>query len=94
MATYDLETAEYMLKSKRYVYVAFTCQQAIEKLVKALHVLYTGNEAPKSHNILYLFELIFKNDEYYNKISANDFDENAKKYSSLFTRLHSYYIAL
>ena len=93
MATYDLETAEYMLKSKRYVYVAFTCQQAIEKLVKALHVLYTGNEAPKSHNILYLFELIFKNDEYYNKISANNFDENAKKYSSLFTRLHSYYIA-
>ena len=40
-----------MLKSKRYVYVAFTCEQAIEKLVKALHVLYTGNEAPKSHNI-------------------------------------------
>ena len=42
---------EIMLKSKRYVYVAFTCEQAIEKLVKALHVLYTGNEAPKSHNI-------------------------------------------
>ncbi len=52
-----------MLKSKRYVYVAFTCQQAIEKAVKALHVLYTGNEAPKSHNILYVFELILNNEE-------------------------------
>lgn len=60
---------EIILKSKRYVYVAFTCEQTIEKLVKALHVLYTGNEAPKSHNILYLFELIFKNDEYYKKIN-------------------------
>ena len=78
IAAYDLETADFMLKSKRYVYVAFTCEQAIEKLVKALHVLYTGNESPKSHNILYLFELIFKNDEYYNKITADDFDENVK----------------
>jgi HEPN domain-containing protein len=62
-ANYDLKTAEAMLKSKRYVYVAFTCQQAIEKAVKALHVLYTGNEAPKSHNILYVFELILNNEE-------------------------------
>lgn len=92
-AKYDLETAGYMLKSKRYVYVAFTCEQAIEKLVKALHVLYTGNEAPKSHNILYVFELVFNNEEYVNKITAEDFKENKNKYSSLFTRLHSYYIA-
>lgn len=92
-AKYDLETAEYMLKSKRYVYVAFTCEQAIEKLVKALHVLYTGNEAPKSHNILYVFELVFNNEDYVSKITAKDFKENKNKYSSLFTRLHSYYIA-
>ena len=37
--------------------------------------------------------MIFKNNDYYNKIIADDFDENVKKYSSLFTRLHSYYIA-
>lgn len=92
-AKYDLDTAEYMFKSKRYVYVAFTCQQAIEKLVKALHVLYTGNEAPKSHNILYIFELIFNNKDYSSKITAIDFEEKRKKYISLFTKLHSYYIS-
>lgn len=92
-ATYDLETAEAMLKSKRYVYVAFTCQQAIEKMVKALHVLYTGNEAPKTHNILYVFELIFNNEDNINKITAEDFEENKEKYTPLFTRLHSYYIS-
>ncbi|MCI8961940.1 MAG: HEPN domain-containing protein [Clostridia bacterium] len=92
-ANYDLETAEAMLKSKRYVYVAFTCQQAIEKAVKALHVLYTGNEAPKSHNILYVFELIFNNEEYCNNISDEHFEEDKEKYKPLFTTLHSYYIA-
>ena len=92
-AEYDLKTAKYMLKSKRYVYVAFTCQQAIEKLVKALHVLYTSNEAPKSHNILYVFELVFNNEEYTIKITDEDFEKNKKKYSALFTKLHSYYIA-
>ncbi len=92
-ANYDLETAEAMLKSKRYVYVAFTCQQAIEKAVKALHVLYTGNEAPKSHNILYVFELIFNNEEYCNNISDEHFEKDKEKYKTLFTTLHSYYIA-
>ena len=92
-ANYDLETAEAMLKSKRYVYVAFTCQQAIEKAVKALHVLYIGNEAPKSHNILYVFELIFNNEEYCNNISDEHFEEDKEKYKPLFTTLHSYYIA-
>lgn len=82
-----------MLKSKRYVYVAFTCQQAIEKAVKALHVLYIGNEAPKSHNILYVFELIFNNEEYCNNISDEHFEEDKEKYKPLFTTLHSYYIA-
>ena len=90
---YDLETAEYMLKSKRYIYVAFTCQQAIEKVVKALHVLYTGKEAPKSHNILYIFELIFNEEKYLNKLPIQDFLNNKNKFIPLFTKLHSYYIA-
>lgn len=34
IATYDLETAEAMLASGRYLYVVFMCQQAIEKLMK------------------------------------------------------------
>lgn len=31
IAKYDLETAEAMLKSKRYLYVGFMCHQSIEK---------------------------------------------------------------
>ena len=35
-AEYDLETAKVMLDAARYLYVAYMCQQAIEKLLKAL----------------------------------------------------------
>jgi HEPN domain-containing protein len=34
ISDYDLETAESMLKSKRYLYLGFMCHQAIEKALK------------------------------------------------------------
>lgn len=37
IAQYDLETAVANYKSGRYLYVAFMCQQSIEKVVKGLH---------------------------------------------------------
>ena len=33
---YDLETAKAMLDTRRYLYVAYMCQQAVEKLLKAI----------------------------------------------------------
>ncbi len=63
------------------------------KAVKALHVLYTGNEAPKSHNILYIFELIFNEEKHLNQLPMQDFINNKNKFMPLFTKLHSYYIA-
>jgi len=46
LACYDLETASAMLASGRYLYVAFTCQQAIEKLLKALFVKQENRTPP------------------------------------------------
>ena len=42
------------------MYVAFICQQSIEKLAKALHVLYKETEAPKTHNIVTVMNLVFE----------------------------------
>jgi predicted nucleotidyltransferase len=36
-ADYDIQTAEAMLKSQRYLYVVFMCHLAIEKTLKALY---------------------------------------------------------
>jgi HEPN domain-containing protein len=56
IAQYDIDTAEVMLKSGRWLYVVFMCQQAVEKLVKGLYVLYVDDDVPKTHNIRILVE--------------------------------------
>jgi HEPN domain-containing protein len=50
-ALYDMETAEAMFNSGRWFYVVFTCQQAVEKLVKGLYTLYVDDNVPRIHNI-------------------------------------------
>lgn len=37
LAEYDLETAEAMFVSERYLYVGFMCHQTIEKAPKAIY---------------------------------------------------------
>jgi len=56
IAQYDLDTAETMLNGGRWLYVVFMCQQAIEKLVKGLYILYIDDNVPKTHNIRILIE--------------------------------------
>ncbi|MEK6794934.1 MAG: HEPN domain-containing protein [Spirochaetota bacterium] len=51
LAEYDLTTARSMLKEGRYLYVAFTCQQAVEKALKAIHVKNKKNTPPYTHNL-------------------------------------------
>ena len=56
IAQYDLDTAETMLDGGRWLYVVFMCQQAVEKLVKGLYVLYVDDNIPRTHNIRVLIE--------------------------------------
>jgi len=51
IAQYDLDTADTMYNAGRWLYVAFMCQQAVEKLCKGLFLLYVGDEVPRVHNI-------------------------------------------
>jgi HEPN domain-containing protein len=41
-----------MFTSGRWLYVAFSCQQAIEKLCKGLYTLYVDDDAPHVHSIV------------------------------------------
>ena len=47
IANYDLETAEAMYETGRWLYVAFMCHQAIEKTLKAYGVAHS----PKTRHI-------------------------------------------
>ncbi len=54
LSDYDLETAEAMLKSKRYLYVVFMCHQTIEKAFKAYYTKVKSETAPYKHSLSYL----------------------------------------
>jgi HEPN domain-containing protein len=54
LSDYDLETAEAMLLSKRYLYVGFMCHQAIEKAFKAYFTRLKSETAPYTHSLSYL----------------------------------------
>jgi HEPN domain-containing protein len=57
MAGYDIETARAMMKSGRYLYVLFCCQQSIEKMLKALIALRTKEFPPRVHQLVRLAEV-------------------------------------
>jgi HEPN domain-containing protein len=82
-AQYDLDTADAMFTSKRWIYVIFMCQQAIEKLVKGLYGLYLDFDSiPKVHRIAHIAEGF--EDKLSQPISADAY--------ALFDLLSSYYL--
>ena len=55
-SNYDLDTANVMLDTGRYLYVAYMCQQTIEKILKAI-IAHHGRENFPIHNLNRLAEL-------------------------------------
>lgn len=53
---YDLDTAKIMLDAGRYLYVAYMCQQAVEKILKAI-IAQQGKENYPIHNLNRLAEI-------------------------------------
>ncbi len=78
LSEYDIKTADAMFKARRYLYVLFTCQQSIEKILKALVTKNTKQFPPKTHDLLKLVGL-----------SKIDIDKTKKEF---LLRLSFYYI--
>lgn len=57
-AEYDLETAEAMFNSGRYIYTIFMIHLSIEKAIKAIYARTFEENPPKTHHLLYLIEKI------------------------------------
>jgi len=54
VSDYDLETAEAMQMTKRFLYVGFMCHQVIEKILKALYTATKKSTPPYTHNLISL----------------------------------------
>ena len=55
-ADYDLEVAEDMFKSGRYIYCIFMCHLSLEKGLKGLFNKRSGEYPPKSYSLIYFVE--------------------------------------
>ena len=57
-ADYDMDTADAMFVSGRYLYAVFMCHLSIEKSLKGLYSKELREVPPKTHNLLYLIKKI------------------------------------
>ncbi len=55
---YDFETAKAMFSTSRYIYCVFMCHLSLEKALKALVVKNLNIVPPKTHNLLYLVNML------------------------------------
>jgi len=60
-ALYDLETAEHMFNTGRYIYTVFMAHLSIEKALKGLYAEKFKEDPPKTHDLNYLCEMISLN---------------------------------
>ena len=51
LSDYDIDTAEALLKSGRYLYVGFMSHQTIEKILKAYFVSTIDESVPYTHSL-------------------------------------------
>jgi HEPN domain-containing protein len=63
-AEYDIDTAETMFDGGRYMYAVFMSHLSIEKALKGLYAKVYENDPPRTHNLLYLIELIGTKSEF------------------------------
>jgi len=57
-AEYDLDTADAMFKTGRYIYTVFMCHLSIEKALKGLYAKKFKKDPPKIHNLNYFCEKV------------------------------------
>ena len=57
-ADYDMDTALFMFKGKRFFYAVFMCHLSIEKAIKGLYQEKVKEIPPKVHNFVYLLKKI------------------------------------
>lgn len=91
LADYDMDTARVLIDGERWVYVAYMCHQALERQLKGMYVFYMDKEAPKSHNLPFLFNRL-QSFPGFPMQGALD-DGMIAKYEDFFTEIMFYYMS-
>lgn len=93
LSDYDMETIECLVKGERWVYVAFLCQQAIERQLKGMYVFYNNSEAPKTHNVNFLFIKMQNNEKFLTHPEISRFNDKKIECEDFLIDAMFYYIS-
>ena len=94
LSDYDIETAQCLINCRRWPYVTFLCHQAVERLLKGMHIYHLKKETPKSHNLTYLFNRVVKSEDFSRQIDGDEnFDKEQERYVDFMIDLMYYYMS-
>lgn len=93
ISDYDIDTAESLIQCERWAYVAMLCQQGVERLIKGMLVCHTAKEAPKSHNLPFLFNRLAENEIFLKTEEGRAFHDGLPGYENLLIDLMFYYMS-
>ena len=93
LSDYDIDTVDCLLTGQRWNYVTFVCHQAVERLLKGMHIYHLKKETPKSHNLSYLFDEVSKTPEFREMLKKKDpSNQEQDEYADFFIDLMYYYM--
>ncbi len=93
LSDYDLGTIDALIAGKRWVYVAFLCQQAAERQLKAMYVYYIKSEPPKTHNVNFLFSKIVDAEAFKAEADMEKFDSRRNECEDYLMDVMFYYMS-
>ncbi|MBQ1946409.1 MAG: HEPN domain-containing protein [Clostridia bacterium] len=93
LSDYDLDTIDCLIQGERWVYVAYLCQQAVERQLKGMYVYYTNAEAPKTHNLNFLFKKVTESEKFRQSVDAEHFAQHRGEAEDFLIDLMFYYMS-
>jgi len=93
LSDYDLGTIDCLIQGERWVYVAYLCQQAAERTLKGMYVYYTDSEAPKTHNVNFLFNRVTTSKEFQSEADMERFEQGSSECEDFLVDAMFYYMS-
>ena len=93
LSDYDIGTIDALIQGRRWVYVAYLCQQAAERQLKGMYVYYMDAEPPKTHNVNYLFSKVTASSAFASEIDQPRFEERRNDCEDYLADVMFYYMS-
>ena len=93
LSNYDLGTIDALIQGERWVYVAYLCQQAVERQLKGMYVYFMETEPPKTHNVNFLFSKITAGEEFRTQTDLARVEERKNECEDFLMDVMFYYMS-